>query len=87
MVKNLLASAGDVGSMLGSGRSPGGNGTPLQCSCLKNSMDRGARCAAVAELDTTEHTHTHTHTHYQESTYKTSPKWNREESDTTERLN
>jgi len=27
----------------GSGRSPGeGNGTPLQYSCLENSMDRGA---------------------------------------------
>ena len=43
VVKNLPASAGkvnDAGSILGSGRSPGGN--PLQCSCLKNPMDRGA---------------------------------------------
>ena len=34
----------DVGSISGSGRSPGeGNGNPLQhYSCLKNSMDRGA---------------------------------------------
>ena len=31
-----------------SGRSPGeGNGYPLQCSCLKNSMDRGAWQATV----------------------------------------
>ena len=35
--------AGDPGSIPGSGRSPGeGNGNPLQYSCLKNSMDRGA---------------------------------------------
>ena len=33
---------------LGSGRSPGeGNGNPLQCSCLGNSMDRGAWQATV----------------------------------------
>ena len=43
MVKNLPASARDVGSIPGSGRSPGkGNGNPLQDSCLGNSMDRGA---------------------------------------------
>ena len=35
--------AGDPGSVSGLGRSPGeGNGNPLQYSCLKNSMDRGA---------------------------------------------
>ena len=33
----------DVASISGLGRSPGGgNGNPLQCSCLENSMDRGA---------------------------------------------
>ena len=41
--KKLPASAGDVsdaGSILGSGRSPrGGNGNPLQYSCLENPMD------------------------------------------------
>ena len=32
----------DVGSILGSGRSPGGeHGNPLQHSCLENPMDRG----------------------------------------------
>ena len=45
-VKNLPADvedAGDLGSILGSGRSPGGgNGNPLQYSCLINPMDRGA---------------------------------------------
>ena len=35
--------AGDAGSIPGSGRHPGeGNGYPLQCSCLKSFMDRGA---------------------------------------------
>ena len=36
MVKNPPANAGDVGSVPGSGRSPGeGNGNPLQYSCLE----------------------------------------------------
>ena len=43
VVKNLPADAGDirdVGSLPGSGRSPrGGNGNPLQCSCLENPME------------------------------------------------
>jgi len=39
---------GDLGSVLGSGRSPGeGNGNPLQYSCLENPMDRGAWCVTV----------------------------------------
>ena len=46
VVKNLPANAGDigdVGSILGSGRSPRGeHGNPLRSSCLENSMDRGA---------------------------------------------
>ena len=47
MVKNLPAK-GDVGSIPGSGRSPGeGNGNPLQESCLENPMDRGAWWATV----------------------------------------
>ena len=42
-IKNLSASAGDAGSILKLGRSPGeGNGNPLQYSCLENPMDRGA---------------------------------------------
>ena len=45
-VKNL--SAGDVGSIPGSGGSPvEGNGNPFQYSCLENSMARGARRATV----------------------------------------
>ena len=36
-------SVGDPGSIHGLGRSPGeGNGTPLQYSCLEDSMDGGA---------------------------------------------
>ena len=46
MIKNLPANAGvagDVGSIPGSGSSPGrGNGNPLQYSCLENSMDGAA---------------------------------------------
>ena len=44
-VKNPPANAGDVrdvGSIPGSGRSPGGeHGNPLQYSCLENPMDSG----------------------------------------------
>ena len=48
MVENPLANAGDVGSIPGSGRSPGGgNGNPLQYSCLGNPMDGGAWGATV----------------------------------------
>ena len=46
MVKNMPANAGDTGDMglkPGSGRSAGGgNGNPLQFSCLENSMYREA---------------------------------------------
>ena len=51
MVKNLPANVGDaaeMGLIPGSGRSPGvGNGRPLQCSCLENSIDSGAWQATV----------------------------------------
>ena len=40
--KSSACNAGDLGSIPGSGRSPGeGNGNPLQYSCLQNPMDRG----------------------------------------------
>ena len=62
-VKNPPASTGNVGSILGSGRSPGGgNVNPLQYSCLGIPMDRGAWPASgkmatvhgiAKELDTT----------------------------------
>ena len=42
-VKASACNAGDLGSIPGSGRSPGeGNGNPLQHSCLENPMDGGA---------------------------------------------
>ena len=50
MVKNPYANAADTRDAVsfGWGRSPGGgNGNPLQDSCLGNPMDRGARQAAV----------------------------------------
>ena len=41
--KESVCNAGDLGSIPGSGRSPGeGNGNPLQYSCLENPTDRGA---------------------------------------------
>ena len=50
-VKCLAYSAGDLGSIPGSGRSSGEeNGNPLQYSCLENPMDRGAWQAAVHEV-------------------------------------
>ena len=58
MVKNPPANTGDVGLVLGSGRSPReGNGNRLQCSCLGNPSDRGAWKATVQsckESDMTE---------------------------------
>ena len=58
MIKNLLANAGDVGSIPRSGRFPGGgNGNPLQYSGLENPHEQ--RCLVgyspwgCKELDTT----------------------------------
>ena len=63
---------GDLGSVIGSGRSPGeGNGNPPQYSCLEK--PHGQRSLAgyivhrVTESDmaeATQHAHTHTLTHY-----------------------
>ena len=66
---NLSANArdsGDSGLSPGLGRSPGeGNANPLQYSCLKNVINRGAWQATVqraAESDMTEQLNTHTDT-------------------------
>ena len=54
VVKNLPAKAGDagdVGSIPGSARFPGGgHSNPLQCSFLENPMDRGAWQAIVHKV-------------------------------------
>ena len=59
VVENLPANTGDTGSVPGLGRSPGGgNGNPLQYSCLENPMGRGAWQATVhgiSESNTTDH--------------------------------
>ena len=60
--------ARDTGWIPESGRPPGGgNGNPLQYSCLGNPMDRGAGWATVQGVsksqDTTENAYTHTNTH------------------------
>ena len=59
MVKNLPAMQEKLGSVPGSGRSPGkGNGNALQYSCLENPMDRESWWATVhgveKESDATE---------------------------------
>ena len=67
MAQNLPANAGDTrdsGLIPGSGRSPGvGNGNPLQCSCLKNSMDRGACGLHSMGLQRVRHATEHTRMH------------------------
>ena len=40
----------DAGSIPGSGTSGEGNGNPLQYSCLKNPMDRGAWWATIQRV-------------------------------------
>ena len=64
VVKNLPTTAGDIrdmSSIPGFGRSPGvGNGNPLQCFCLENSMDRRAWRATVHGVAKSR-THVHRH--------------------------
>ena len=64
VLKNVPTNAGETGSILGSGRSPGeGNGNPLQYSCLENPVDRGAWWATVhgvAESQTQLSNYAHT---------------------------
>ena len=54
--KESACNAGDLGWIPGLGRSPGeGNGNPLQYSCLKNPMDRGAWQVTVHGLARVRH--------------------------------
>ena len=55
--KESACNTRDQGLIPGSGRSPEGNGNPLQYSCPKNPMDRepgGLQSMGSQELDTTE---------------------------------
>ena len=66
--KKLPANAGGMGSIPGSGRSPGEeNGNPVQYSCLGNPMDRRAWQATVhavtKQLDTTQQLNNKTEIH------------------------
>ena len=59
---------GDLGSISGSGRSPGEeNGNPLQYSCLENPHGQrslvGYSLSTHTHLSTHMHLSTHTHTH------------------------
>ena len=55
--KDSACNAGNLGSIPGSGRSPGeGNGNPLQYSCLENSMDGGAWQAPIPGVTFCFHT-------------------------------
>ena len=56
MAKASVHIVGDLGSIPGSGRSPGeGKGNPLQHSCLENPMDREAWWATVHEVAESQH--------------------------------
>ena len=88
MVKNLPANAGDPSSIPGWGRSPGGgNGNPLQYSCLGNPRIEKPGGLQSMELQRVRHDEglsmlIYTHTHNQRIL-----KGRRGQNDTQERLN
>ena len=70
--KEFTCQAGDKGSFLGSGKSPGeGDGNPLQYAYLGNPMERsladysrwGCRSWTRLSNSTTNYIYTHTHIH------------------------
>ena len=64
--KESACSVGDLGSIPGSGRSPGeGNGNPLQYSCLENSTNTGAWWAIICGVTKRHIWVTNIHTHIQ----------------------
>ena len=75
--KTLPANSGDprdIGSIPGRGRSPGrGNGNPLQYSCLKNLVDRGAGWATVHGLQKVEHDQVRMHASLVDSIFMNLP--------------
>ena len=74
VIKNLPASAGDVGSIPGLGRSPGeGNGNPLQYPCLENPRSMVGYSAWGRRV---RHVWvTHTHTYKQARTWESRPRF------------
>ena len=53
--KESACNAGDPGSILGLGRSPGeGNSNPIQDSCLEKPMDRGAWWSIIHGVTNTQ---------------------------------
>ena len=63
-VKNLPASVGDPGLILGLGRSPGeGSGNLLQCSCLEDTMDTGVWWSTVHRVTRVGHDNDETTRH------------------------
>ena len=80
--KEFACNAGDLGSIPGLGRSPGGgHGNPLQNSCLEN--PHGQRSLAVynpwghKELDTTEQLRTQHNSGEAKSIFKTKDKFDK----------
>ena len=76
VVKNLPANEGDTGnaaSIPGSGTSPaGGNGNPLQYSCLENPMERGAWWTTIHRV---AKSWVHTHVGGPQSSLQARPCW------------
>ena len=69
--KESTCNAGEAGSIPGSGRSPGGgDGNPLQYSCMENSVNRGAWQTTAHRSHRVDKTETHTHTHRVTKTHK-----------------
>ena len=70
--KESMPKARDLGSIPGSGRSPGeGNHSLPQSSCLENSMDRGTWQATVHGVSKNETQMSNTHTHSEQLTLHT----------------
>ena len=68
--KESSCNAGDPGSIPGLKRSPGGgNGNPLQYSCLESPMDRGAWWATVYGVAKVKHDDDWAHNRYEAASH------------------